>query len=514
MEINVFFQKLTNTLWGGYGFQILFYISLILIMVLERERGRKVETLWYSICILLVIYNPVIYVLFRFFFTGKDTLGAYYCRLFCLIPIVFVIAYAMVLVLKQVSGWKKVGCTVFILLAIAASGHSAYEEDWFIKAENVNKVPEDVRQISNLFQEEESVSIMAPTDLVSYMRQVDSRFSMPYGRDRSALEVSDGLQSETPDVEMLLGYAASTETDYLIVLYNEEALEQYMQWGCEVIGYTNRYVVLRQHYPEWILCQYADESGSQAMFYTLRNTGDGSLFVIDGGNLGNESYVRSIITELGGEVTAWIITHYHPDHVSVFNAIYNDPQGILIKEVYAPAYDEDLFAMVAKEWDGLDTFCDFVRVTNDANNITWVKRDMVFDYGNINITFYNCFDELLLEMEPGDILNNLSLVFKVSTTESSMLFVGDCHGNVMSEFLLNRYGQELESDYIQLGHHGNNSLTKEFYDSCGPVGVFFDAPEWLMNGEEYSTRGLADYLYKQGITCYDYSTAPNQIFFY
>lgn len=248
MEIYDFFQELTNAFWGGNGFQILFYLSLILIMILEKEHGQKVGTLWYSVFLLLAIYNPIVYYLFQIFFTRKSSVVAYYCRLFCLIPIVFVIAYAMVLVLKQVSGWKKVICTILIMIVIAICGHSAYGEEWFVRAENVNKVPEDVRQLSTLFQEEELISIMAPTDLVSYMRQIDSRFSMPYGRDQSKLMYSDQLQSETPDVELVLNYAIETNTEYLIILYNEESLKQYIQHGCEVVGYTNRYVVLRRTY--------------------------------------------------------------------------------------------------------------------------------------------------------------------------------------------------------------------------------------------------------------------------
>lgn len=243
MEMMVFFSDLTETLWGNYGFQALFYFSLVLIAILERERLRKVRMLWYPACILLVIYNPVMYFACRDVFFPSGTL-LYYFRMFCLLPIVFVIAHAAVLVLKRVSGRKKLCCTVAILLAIALSGHSQYGEAWFVKARNFNKVPEDVRQICAMFEGTEGkISIMVPTDLTVYMRQTDSDFSMPYGRDGDAL--SNRMQSGTANVVKVMGYAAATGTEYIVTAYSVEMLAEYISRGCEIMGYTERYVVIR-----------------------------------------------------------------------------------------------------------------------------------------------------------------------------------------------------------------------------------------------------------------------------
>lgn len=247
METIEFLRQLTDTLWGNYGFQALFYFSLILVFVLEKKRIRRTAWVWYSVLVLLVIYNPAMYYLCQYIF-GPNGLVAYYCRLFCLIPIVFVITYASVLVLQRTDGWKKLFCTIILILIIAASGHSAYGEEWFTKASNYNKVPDDVLQVSSLFSEkEEHIAIIAPTDLASYMRQIDSRFSMPYAR---GTDISDQLQSETQDIEAILRYATSVGVDYIVTYYTENILSQYLGWGCEVVGFTNRYVVLKQDCPK------------------------------------------------------------------------------------------------------------------------------------------------------------------------------------------------------------------------------------------------------------------------
>ena len=507
-----FFKQVTDTLWGSFAFQSLFYLGILLIMILESEKRQKAGVAWYSVCVLIVIYNPIVYHICRFFFDERGMV-AYYCRLFCLIPIVFVISYAFVLVLRQTVGWKKFCCVLFVMLVVSISGHSVYSEEWFVKAQNVNKVPEDVRQLSALFEDyEEPIGIMAPTEMVPYIRQIDSKFSLLHGRGEDTT-AGNQLQSEAPDIEMLLSYAKSTETDYLMALYTEDVLQQYIQWGCEVVGYTNRYVVLKQHYPCWVLKQYADESGNQGMFYTLKNTTDGAFFIIDGGNPENEEQVRKVIMENGGVVTAWFLTHYHPDHIGAFNAIYKDPQDITINLIYATPYDEQLFTSVAQYWDGIEAFDAFVAETAGADNVNYVRRDFVFGYKDMSIRFFNCFDEMLVQQETGDILNNASLVFKVETRESSVLFCGDGHGDRLADLLIERYGKELQADYVQLGHHGNNSFPDRFYEVVQPKGVFFDAPEWLFE-EPYDTKTLAEHFCEQGVVCYDYTTAPNWTLLY
>ncbi|MCI8881339.1 MAG: hypothetical protein HFH28_11540 [Clostridiaceae bacterium] len=80
----------------------------------------------------------------------------------------------------------------------------------------------------------------------------------------------------------------------------------------------------------------------------------------------------------------------------------------------------------------------------------------------------------------------------------------------MSKFLMERYGSALRADYVQPGHHGNNSLTTDFYDLVAPKAILFDAPEWLMVGESYDAKVLAEYFQEQDIPYYDYRNAPNR----
>ena len=262
----------------------------------------------------------------------------------------------------------------------------------------------------------------------------------------------------------------------------------------------------------WVLTQYADTSGNQGMFYTIRNSLHHTLIVVDGGWPENENYVRAVLKENGNVVDAWFLTHYHGDHVSAFNAIYQDPRGVRIKRVYASPLDWETFAEVSRDWDtpeSFRTFLDRIR----AEDVTYVRAGDRFRIANLQVEVFHSYDESLREYYGDDIPNNASLIFKVSGKKDSILFCGDAHQAPLADYLTRTWGERLKAEYVQTGHHGNHSFPKRFYDMVSPETAFFDAPEWLMTGEEYTARKLKKYFTGKRIKTVDYQTAPNSCLF-
>ena len=79
-------------------------------------------------------------------------------------------------------------------------------------------------------------------------------------------------------------------------------------------GYGGWKVHKRMH-PVWQITQYACESGNNASFYSIWNPEDGTLILVDSGWPQNAQTVRNVIERHGGHVKAWILTHYHADHI-------------------------------------------------------------------------------------------------------------------------------------------------------------------------------------------------------
>ena len=268
---------------------------------------------------------------------------------------------------------------------------------------------------------------------------------------------------------------------------------------------TYRYV---RYHDTWTLTQYADDSGNQGMFYTLKNNYDGYFIIVDGGWPDNEAKVRQVISDNGGVVDAWFLTHYHTDHVEAFNAIAANPDGIVIKKIYATPLDKKYFLKVAKEWDNVESYQRFCDVTKNMTNLSYPSRGDKITLDGLQVTFFNSYDKTLIH-NSGDIPNNDSLVFKISGKKDSILFLGDVHDKKLGQYLLTTYQDALDAEYVQAGHHGNNSLPVSFYEELDMRIMFFDAPEWLMTGEDYSAKDLQQWCNNQGMKTYDFRTAPN-----
>lgn len=502
--------SITREYWGHIIFLAIFVLALLIILIWEKEKIKRYAFLWYSCLVLAFIYNPVSFYVCKHFLE-PSTFDQYYKRFFTLVPITIIVAFALTLLVSRLTGVKRLAAVLAGCIAIAVIGKCIYLEDWYTKADNRNKVPQDVVTICDIFADYEGdkINIMAPQDIAVYLRQMDSRFSMPYSRYLP--EEAYELTNESPDTQLISDYCVSKKLDFLIVSAAEGVLEAYEKAGFEVYGRTPYYAVLNPPNTAWELMEYEDESGDQGLCYFMHNKMDGSLIVIDGGHKENAGLVRYIINQYGGHVDAWILTHYHKDHVDAFNEIYEDPQGITIDNVYATPLDADVFHSVAQEWDDVDSYDKFMELTKGADNVNYIHRDDILEFSdNLKLTFFNACDYVVIDSAE-DIPNDASLVFKMETENRSILICGDCHTKYMGDYLVETYGDKLHADILQCGHHGNNSIPFDtgFYEAVDPQIAIFDTPEWIMTSANYTAGALAGQLKEMGVEIRYYNTSPN-----
>ncbi len=257
----------------------------------------------------------------------------------------------------------------------------------------------------------------------------------------------------------------------------------------------------------WKVTQFGDPSLEQEMCYTI--TTDTGLVIVDGGCSYEVSRLREIIAQYGNCVEAWILTHPHSDHISAFMDIYDDPQGIEIHHVYAAQFpDEDRMKENAS-WDNYEALERFRSM--EISQLEYVSEGDTLDLlGGLKAEILSAYSDTVDERS-NDLMNDGSVMFRIQGSRDSMLFCADV-GKSLTEYLVDRYGEGLKSDYVQMGHHGYGGPDGEFYELVDPKGAFFDAPAWLMEDEtDHSTREKEQLMQEMGAVIYSYYTTPNQI---
>ncbi|RDU22957.1 ComEC/Rec2 family competence protein [Anaerosacchariphilus polymeriproducens] len=265
-----------------------------------------------------------------------------------------------------------------------------------------------------------------------------------------------------------------------------------------------------------IITQYGNPAGRQSTFYTIETKSRG-LIVVDGGWGYDAAKVRKIIIKKGKVVDAWIITHPHPDHVGAFNEIYSNKNGIKIKKIFTVKMNELKYKKYAKPWDEYEVFQKFNNLIAGSSKVRYLKAGDSFRIKGLDFKVFNAYASYVSKYTK-DLCNGGSLMFKVIGRKQSMLFCADV-GSTFSDYLLKKYGNELKSDYLQVGHHGNGGLRKSFYKKVRPRKAYFDSPNWLMENKDQYSGEKANYKTKKTIRClkrlgakiYSFKTSPNKI---
>ena len=258
---------------------------------------------------------------------------------------------------------------------------------------------------------------------------------------------------------------------------------------------------------DWIITQHG-RNDINLSFYTIYNASKG-LIVIDGGWTDDAAYVRDILNELGGNVDAWILTHPHQDHIGAFNLLYTELEGITVKTIYTVDMATPEECLNVASWDSVDAYNDFLSL--NVPNLQYLYAGDESDICGLKFKVLNTYDDNVKNLSR-DYLNDGSMMFKVTNQNESMLFCADV-GISMSDFLLNKWGNELQADYLQMAHHGFGGLNDNLYQTVNPKIAFFDAPDWLMFDEtgKYDTPQNAEFMNSIGSEIYSFNTAPNSI---
>lgn len=235
-----------------------------------------------------------------------------------------------------------------------------------------------------------------------------------------------------------------------------------------------------------ILYQLTETSEFMMSFVII--TKKDNVIIIDGGRPLDMPLLKKYVG--GRHVSVWILTHAHSDHVSGFidEMRHNGAQDFDIEKIYHhfPEYDVDNRDVACYEYyvremnemlpswnEVLPKFQDRVHLVEKGDQIT---------IDEVQIDFLYTYHKELTS----NLMNDSSLVFKVTTPNTSVLFLGDL-GPEGGDVLYEESRHLLKADMVQMAHHGHMNCSMEVYEAIGAKICFWCCADWLYNEPEIPT---------------------------
>ena len=196
-------------------------------------------------------------------------------------------------------------------------------------------------------------------------------------------------------------------------------------------------------------------------------TKNGRVIAIDGGKCGDADEFKRLVTENGGEIDLWLITHPHRDHYeTLIELSQRKDSSIKVGKVcYNPT---PAFFKTTEDAVALSEVVPFDNlVANPFYNTITVNKGDRFQVDNVTIDVLRVANPETKSLN----INDLSVVYSITEkkddgTEFRFIVLGDLHINGGRE-LLEFYKDEpsvLKADAVQMAHHGQKGAQKGLYD--------------------------------------------------
>lgn len=223
---------------------------------------------------------------------------------------------------------------------------------------------------------------------------------------------------------------------------------------------------------------------------------DGSFVVIDGGYNGDiydhAGKIYSMLKYYAPDpenivISAWIMTHAHSDHMYVFksfapkylaDASYNVTLERIIANLPHDAWDtaEGITEAVMSEFRTL-----FAECKQRGTLVYKAHVGQVYNLDGFTAEILYTMEMTAPTVVNKSMSNTSSLVFRVVAEGKSFLYTADAT-SISIEFVNKVYGAKMDSDFVQVPHHGTLS-NFESAESCAELGKFYTdytTPEFVL----------------------------------
>ncbi|MBQ8527267.1 MAG: MBL fold metallo-hydrolase [Lachnospiraceae bacterium] len=507
----------------GIGTIGIFFACAILFWCLKKEKSVQIRFFTTYILVAVIgMMNPLsLYVIDR---SGNMNV---YERFFWLLMTPMFVAFTFAVIVQN-----KNKLMLLCLIVLLLGGKSVFTETEYTKADSIEKISAEAIEVSEIIMRDfegldedaevepnrmgiESPRAVVPEPINEDIRMYNANivlwyvrkdFGSYYGKSYKKLAKLMTLNNSEVPVSTLVSAMKKQNFEYFVLGDWQQLTGDVDKHNITLIGQTEKYRVYKYMEPlVFYMKQYADVEGYQCMSYTIRNS-KGKLIVIDGGRAWQSLSLVEQIQEYGGVVDAWIITHAHDDHAgvlaSVLEAGWHESQ-IKIKEILIGDMD---YEQVMSEKDSRSDMVAYLQMGLEKHdNVRVLKAGDELDVIGLHMKVLHTCNRTVVE-NSDNILNDGSMVFKLSGKKRSVLFLADTAdntekiasevtdpsqgseiGRLIADEILANYPDDVKSWAVQMSHHGNGSYPDYFYEAIAPKKAFFPAPDWLMENKNRET---------------------------
>lgn len=224
-------------------------------------------------------------------------------------------------------------------------------------------------------------------------------------------------------------------------------------------------------------------------------TEQGGYILIDGGYTIEADETLNRIREITGQkvphLDAIILTHPHADHIGVFNVLIE-------KHLDEFTFDHVYYCFPSVQYlvRGKEAQEDIDDLTMFYSLLPKFADKAVILTGGDELEICGAQIDVLYTMDSEfthNVANNASSVFMLTLSGKKILFTGDC-GVEAGNKMLRMCPEALKADICQMAHHGQNGVTREFYEKVKPSVCLWCTPLWLWNND--AGKGYNTYLFK------------------
>lgn len=222
----------------------------------------------------------------------------------------------------------------------------------------------------------------------------------------------------------------------------------------------------------------SDESGAQSGQAILVHTPEGNNIMIDAGKPEFGELLDKHLLEMGVDTLDYVLpSHPHSDHIGGFSTLFDTKSIGKVIDINLPLESEAYEA-----YDNLIEENDISVEVAKPDEVLEIEEDLEIEIlapTEEKVETYKEMDNL-----SAGIVNDLSMIVKLTYKDKSFLFTGDIYKGVEKD-LVNAFGDELESDVVIVPHHGIGTSSSETFVDTVEANISIIASNLLMDKSVY-----------------------------